>query len=161
MRFVTVNMFETVFGETTWDIHGSSLFSPIECYRDQVGPMFDNAFTSLIEDLSQTGLLDHTMVLAMGEFGRTPKINPTGGRDHWPACWPIVMAGGGIQGGRVVGESDDTASAPKNCPTTPAEVAATVYHALGIDLATKLQGPQGRLIRIVDPGVEPIQELFV
>ena len=131
MRFVTVNMFDTVFGETTWDIHGSSPFSPIECYRDQVGPMFDNAFTSLIEDLSQTGLLDHTMVLAMGEFGRTPKINPVGGRDHWPSCWPIIMAGGGIQRGRVVGESNDIASTPKNRPTTPAEVAATVYHALG------------------------------
>jgi hypothetical protein len=159
VRFVTVNMFETVFGETTWDIHGSTPFSPIECYSNHVGPMFDNAFTSLIEDLSKTGRLDNTLVLAMGEFGRTPKINPAGGRDHWPACWSIVMAGGGIQGGRVVGESDQTASAPKTRPTTPAEVAATVYHALGIGLATELPGPQGP-VRIVDPGVEPIRELF-
>ena len=161
VRFVTVNMFETVFDEITWDIHGSSPFSPIECYSDLVGPMFDNAFTSLIEDLSQTGMLDNTLILATGEFGRTPKINPAGGRDHWPACWPIVMAGGGIQGGRVVGESDDIGGAPKSRPTTPAEVLATVYHALGIDLETELPGPQDRPIRVVDHGVEPIQELFV
>ncbi len=161
VRFVTVNMFETVFDEITWDIHGSSPFSPIECYSDLVGPMFDNAFTSLVEDFSKTGMLDNTLILALGEFGRTPKINPAGGRDHWPACWPIVMAGGGIQGGRVVGESDDIGGAPKSRPTTPAEVAATVYHALGIELETELPGPQDRPIRVVDHGVEPIQELFV
>ncbi len=161
VRFVTVNMFETVFDEITWDIHGSSPFSPIECYSDLVGPMFDNAFTSLVEDLSQTGMLDNTLILATGEFGRTPKINPAGGRDHWPACWPVVMAGGGIEGGRVVGESDDIGGAPKSRPTTPAEVAATVYHALGIELGTELPGPQDRPIRVVDHGVEPIQELFV
>jgi uncharacterized protein (DUF1501 family) len=122
--------------------------------------MFDNAFTSLIEDLAQTGMLDNTLVLAMGEFGRTPKINPAGGRDHWPNCWPMVIAGGGVQGGRVVGESDATASEPKTRPVTPAEVAATVYHAVGIDLATKLPGPEGKQIPIVDEGVQPIQELF-
>ena len=160
VRFVTINMFETVFDEITWDIHGSSPFSPIECYSNQVGPMFDNAFTSLIEDLALTGMLDNTLVLAMGEFGRTPKINPAGGRDHWPGCWPMVIAGGGIQGGRVVGESDATAAEPKTRPTTPAEVAATVYHATGIDLATQLPGPDGKLIGIVDEGVEPIHELF-
>ena len=160
VRFVTVNMFETVFDEITWDIHGSSPFSPIECYSNLVGPMFDNGFTSLVEDLSRTGLLDSTMIVATGEFGRTPKINPAGGRDHWPACWPVVMAGGGIQGGRVVGESDDIGGAPKSRPTTPAEVTATVYHGLGIDLETELPGPQSRPIRVVDHGVEPIMELF-
>ncbi len=160
VRFVTVNMFETVFDEITWDIHGSSPFSPIECYSNLVGPMFDNGFTSLVEDLSRTGLLDNTMIVATGEFGRTPKINPAGGRDHWPACWPVVMAGGGIQGGRVVGESDDIGGAPKSRPTTPAEVTATVYHGLGIDLETELPGPQNRPIRVVDHGVEPIMELF-
>jgi hypothetical protein len=160
VRFVTVNMFETVFDEITWDIHGSSPFSPIECYSNLVGPMFDNGFTSLVEDLSRTGLLDSTMIVATGEFGRTPKINPAGGRDHWPACWPVVMAGGGIQGGRVVGESDDIGGAPKSRPTTPAEVTATVYHGLGIDLETELPGPQNRPIRVVDHGVEPIMELF-
>jgi hypothetical protein len=160
VRFVTINMFETVFDEITWDIHGSSPFSPIECYSNLVGPMFDNGFTSLIEDLSRNGMLDNTMVLAMGEFGRTPKINPAGGRDHWPACWSAVFAGGGVQGGRIVGESDEIGGTPKSRPTTPAEVAATVFHSLGIDLETLLPGPQDRPIRVVDHGVEPIMELF-
>jgi len=160
VRFVTVNMFETVFDEITWDIHGSTPFSPIECYSNLVGPMFDNGFTSLVEDLSQTGMLDNTMIVATGEFGRTPKINPAGGRDHWPACWPVVLAGGGIQGGRIVGESDEIGGAPKSRPTTPGEIAATVYHSLGIDLETQLPGPQNRPIRVVDHGVEPIMELF-
>jgi len=161
VRFVTVNMFETVFDEITWDIHGSSPFSPISCYRDLVGPMFDAAYAALLEDLHQRGLLQETMVLAMGEFGRTPKINPAGGRDHWPACWTISFAGGGVKGGQYVGESDEIGAAPKTRPVSPAEVAATVYHALGIPLETELPGSQGRPIRLVDHGVEPIHELFV
>ena len=88
VRFVTVNMFETVFDEITWDIHGSKPFSPISCYRDLVGPMFDMAYSSLLEDLQDRGLLTNTMVVAMGEFGRTPKVNPAGGRDHWPHAGP-------------------------------------------------------------------------
>ncbi len=160
VRYVTVNMFETVFDEITWDIHGSSPFSPIECYSNLVGPMFDNAFSSLIQDLSQSGQLDNTLIMATGEFGRTPKVNPAGGRDHWPQCWSMIMAGGGVQGGRVVGESDQTGSAPKTRPISPAEVAATVYHAIGVDLDTELPGPDGQPVRVVDPGVEPVMELF-
>ncbi len=160
VRFVTVNMFETVFNEITWDIHGSAPFSPISCYTDLVGPMFDNAFSSLLEDLQDRGLLDDTIVVAMGEFGRTPKINPAGGRDHWPGCWTNVFAGGGIQGGRVVGESDEIGALPKDRPVTPAEVAATVYHLLGVDLETELEGPQGRPVPVVDYNVHPIQELI-
>ena len=160
VRFVTVNMFETVFNEITWDIHGSAPFSPIECYKNEVGPNFDNAYTALLEDLARTGLLGNTMVLAFGEFGRTPKINPAGGRDHHPACWTGLFAGGPIQGGRVVGASDETGYAPINRPVSTAEVAATVYQGLGISLDTLLPGPQGRPIPIVDPGVEAISELF-
>lgn len=160
VRFVTVNMFETVFNEITWDIHGSAPFSPISCYTDLVGPMFDNGFSSLIEDLHNSGLLETTMVVAMGEFGRTPKINPAGGRDHWPPCWTIVFAGAGVQGGRVVGVSDETGSEPKDRPVTPAEVVASVYYGLGIDLETELEGPQGQPIPIVAYNVEPIHELF-
>ena len=103
VRFVTVNMFETVFNEITWDIHGSAPFSPISCYRDLVGPMFDHAYSSLLEDLHDRGLLQDTLVLAMGEFGRTPKVNPAGGRDHWTNCWTMLMGGGGIKGGQVIG----------------------------------------------------------
>lgn len=161
VRFVTVNMFETVFDEITWDIHGSKPFSPISCYRDLVGPMFDMAYSSLLEELSERGLLDNTLVAATGEFGRTPKVNPAGGRDHWPQCWTAIMAGGGIRGGQAVGASDEIGAMPKDRPTTPAEVAATVYKALGISLDTELPGAQGRPIPLVDRGVQPIQELFV
>jgi hypothetical protein len=161
VRFVTVNMFETVFDEITWDIHGSKPFSPISCYRDLVGPMYDMAYSSLLEDLASRGLLTNTMVVSMGEFGRTPKVNPAGGRDHWPACWTIMMAGGGVKGGQIIGASDDIGATPKDRPTTPAEVAATIFHSLGIPLETELPGVGGRPIRVVDNGVEPIRELFV
>jgi uncharacterized protein (DUF1501 family) len=144
----------------TWDIHGSAPFTSIGSMDTYLAPMFDSAYTSLIEDLSDRGLLDSTVIVATGEFGRTPKINPAGGRDHWPQCWSMVMAGGGIKGGRVVGISDEIASAPLDRPVTPGEVAATVYTALGIPLNTELPGPQGRPIRLVDHGVEPIRELL-
>jgi hypothetical protein len=160
VRFVTVNMFETVFNEITWDIHGSAPFSPIECYSNLVGPMYDHAYTSLIEDLHERGLLANTLVVSMGEFGRTPKINPAGGRDHWPQCWTMMMAGGGIKGGQIVGSSDEIGAYPKDRPTTPAEIAATVYRALDIDIDTELPGLQGRPIKVVDHGVNPINELF-
>jgi hypothetical protein len=161
VRFVTINMFETVFDEITWDIHGSKPFSPISCYRDLVGPMFDHGFSSLVQDLQDRRLLDSTMIVGMGEFGRTPKVNPAGGRDHWPQCWTILMAGGGIKGGQVVGASDDIAAAPRDRPTTPAQIAATIYHALGVPLELELPGAQNRPIPLVDRGVEPIKELFI
>ncbi|MDZ4857965.1 MAG: DUF1501 domain-containing protein [Candidatus Hydrogenedentes bacterium] len=159
VRFCTINMFETVFNEITWDIHGSAPFSPIECYSDLVGPMLDKGLGTLLEDLKQRGMLDNTLIVAMGEFGRTPKINPAGGRDHWPQVWSILMAGGGIQGGRVVGKTDDIGAYPVERPVTPAEVIATVYDRLGIDLETELDSPGGRPIPVVDFGVKPIMEL--
>jgi hypothetical protein len=161
VRFVTVNMFETVFNDITWDIHGSAPFSPIQCYSDLVGPMFDNAYSSLLEDLSDRGLLQSTLVLATGEFGRTPRINPAGGRDHWPQCWTVVLAGGGIKGGQIVGSSDNIGGAPKDRPVMPAHVAATVYKCLGLPIETELKTPQGRVVRLVDHGFDPIDELLV
>jgi len=160
VRFVTVNMFETVFNEITWDIHGSAPFSPIQAYRDLLGPMFDNAYASLLEDLASRGMLDNTLVVAMGEFGRTPKINPAGGRDHWPQCWTMSMAGGGVKGGQVVGASDELGAYPKDRPVPAAAVAATMMYALGIDIDKELPGPQGRPMPVVDRGIEPIKELF-
>ncbi len=160
VRFVTVNMFETVFNEITWDIHGSAPFSPIEAYRDLLGPMFDNAYATLLEDLHDRGLLDDTMVVATGEFGRTPKINPAGGRDHWPQCWSLALAGGGIRGGQVVGASDEIGAYPHDRPVPAAAVTATILHGLGVDLDTDLPGPQSRPIRVVDQGIEPVMELF-
>src|SRR5215469_11410779 len=161
VRFVTINMFETVFNDITWDIHGSAPFSPISCYSELVGPMFDNAYSSLLEDLSNQGLLDSTLVLATGEFGRTPRINPAGGRDHWPQCWTVVLAGGGIKGGQTVGASDAIGAAPQDRPVMPAHLAATVYKCLGIPVDTELKTPQGRVVRLVDHGFDPIDELLV
>src|SRR5262249_24915610 len=103
VRFVTVNMFETVFDEVTWDIHGSRPFTDIAQMAREVAPNFDQAFSALLEDLHVRGLLPTTMVTALGEFGRTPKINPAGGRDHHPGVWTILMGGGPLRGGRVVG----------------------------------------------------------
>jgi len=160
VRFVTINTFITVFDEITWDIHGSRPFSPISCYRDLVGPMFDNAFSSLLEDLGQRGLLKNTLVVATGEFGRTPKVNPAGGRDHWPACWTAIFAGGGVRGGQVVGASDPIGGVPKDRPVSAPEMAATVYHLMGLDLETFLPAQLGRIVPLVDSNARPIHELL-
>lgn len=160
VRFVTVNMFETVFDEVTWDIHGSRPFTDIAQMSREVVPNFDRAYTALLEDLMTRGLYSNTVVTAMGEFGRTPKINPAGGRDHHPGVWTILMGGGPIRGGRIVGESDELGYRPKSRPVTTGEVAATLYRALGLDPHRELPGPQNRPIPLVDFGVEPIRELF-
>src|SRR5262249_5585769 len=101
VRLVTVNMFDTVFGQVTWDCHanGGDLSSTLEDYKETLCPMLDAAYTALLDDLETTGLLAGTLVVAMGEFGRTPRLNNRGGRDHWPGVWSILMAGGGIRGG--------------------------------------------------------------
>jgi len=160
VRFVTVNMFETVFDEITWDIHGSKPFTDIQEMSKLVAPNFDQAYSTLLDELQARGLLSNTMVLAMGEFGRTPKINPAGGRDHHPGVWTIVMGGGPIQGGRVIGESDELGYAPKSRPVTSGEVAATVFRGLGLDPHKDLPGPQGRPIPLAEYSLQPIKELF-
>src|SRR5947209_6540070 len=134
VRFVTVNTFLTVFNEITWDIHGSSPFTSIQGMKEIVAPMYDQGYSALIEDLSERGMLENTMVCNLAEFGRTPRINPAGGRDHWPQCWTIYFAGGGVKGGRVVGKSDEIGAYPVERPVKPAEVVATIFYALGRDL---------------------------
>ncbi len=156
VRFVTVNMFSTVFDELTWDMHGAKPFTPMAAYRDHVGPMFDMAYSSLLDDLASHGLLATTMVVAMGEFGRTPRINPAGGRDHWTQCYTVLAGGGPLRGGTVIGSSDAHAAEPKDRPVTPAELAATIYRGMGIPLGTELQPG----LPVVEPGVAPIGELF-
>jgi hypothetical protein len=160
VRFVTVNTFLTVFDEITWDIHGSKPFTSIEGMRDIVAPMYDQGYGALLDDLSERGLLDRTLVCNLQEFGRTPRINPAGGRDHWPQCWTVYFAGGGVQGGRVVGRSDPIGAVPAERPIEPSEVVATIYRSLGLDLETKLPGPQNRPFPLVDFGVHEIRELF-
>jgi uncharacterized protein (DUF1501 family) len=103
-------------------------------------------------------LLNKTLVLATGEFGRTPKLNPRGGRDHWPGVWSILFAGAGVRGGQVIGSSDRIGAEPRDRPVSPAEVAATVYHALGIDTSIRLPARDGRSFPLVSAA--PIRELF-
>jgi uncharacterized protein (DUF1501 family) len=120
--------------------------------------MFDLAFTRLLTDLSDRGLLDRTLVVATGEFGRTPHPNCNGGRDHWTRCWTTILAGGGVQGGRVVGRSDAVAGEPADRPVTPAELVATIFHALGIPPRATIPGPAGTPVRVSDAA--PVRELF-
>ncbi len=160
VRFVTINTFLTVFDEVTWDIHGSKPFTSIEGMRDIVAPMYDQAYSALIDDLHQRGMLDSTLVTCLAEFGRTPKVNPAGGRDHWPQCFTVSFAGGGVRGGQAVGASDPIGGVPDDRPTVPAEVIATILHSLGLDVNAHLPGPSGRPFPLVDIGHGPIHELF-
>lgn len=161
VRFVTINTFLTVFDEITWDIHGSKPFTTIDGMKNIVAPMYDQGYAALIEDLHQRGLLDDTLVCGLAEFGRTPKVNPAGGRDHWPQCFTCTFAGGGVQGGRAVGASDPIGAVPAERPTAPGEVIATIFKSLGLDLHHELPGPGGRPFPLVDFGVREIKELFV
>jgi len=160
VRLVTVNMFDTVFDSITWDCHADAgaLPTTLDDYRDILCPMFDQAYTALLDDLAERGLLETTLVVAMGEFGRTPRLNPRGGRDHWPGVWSILFAGGGVTGGQIVGSSDRIGSEPRDRPVTPAEVAATIYHALGIDNRTLIPGLDGQLTPLIT--ASPIAELL-
>jgi hypothetical protein len=160
VRFVTINTFLTVFDEITWDIHGSKPFTSIEGMKDIVCPMYDQAYSALIEDLHARGLLDETLVAGLAEFGRTPKVNPAGGRDHWPQCFTCSFAGGGVKGGRVVGASDTIGGFPAERPVGPGDVVATIFHSLGLDHTGTLPGPAGRPFALTDFGTEPIRELF-
>jgi hypothetical protein len=160
VRLVTVNMFDSVFDNLSWDCHadGGALATTLSDYRDTLCPMFDKAYATLLDDLHQRGLLANTLVLAMGEFGRTPQLNPRGGRDHWPGVWSILFAGAGVRGGQVVGSSDANGAEPRDRPVLPAQAAATVYRLLGIDPALPLQTPDGRPVPLTDAA--PINELL-
>jgi hypothetical protein len=140
VRFVTVH-----YGG--WDFHNQITANT----RGQLPP-FDQAFAALIRDLDARGLLDKTLVMVSSEFGRTPKINGTAGRDHWPKVFSVVLAGGGIKRGFVYGKSDATASEPEEDGLTVEDLAHTVYHCLGIDADKKLMSPGDRPIDIVREG---------
>lgn len=121
-------------------------------------PEFDRAFVTLLEDLEQRGLLDSTLVLVIGDFGRTPKINFSGGRDHWPGAFSVALAGAGIQGGAVIGETDGHASEPIRRPVSIEDLGATVYEALEIDYRKNYHA-NGRPIAINKEG-QPVEELW-
>jgi uncharacterized protein (DUF1501 family) len=115
-------------------------------------PLLDIAFAGLITDLEQRGLLDSTLVILNSEFGRTPKINAGGGRDHWPRVFSIVLAGGGIKRGQVYGASDGLAAEPVKTPLSVEDYAHTIYHLLGIDAKKDLMSPGNRPQQIVMNG---------
>ncbi len=133
-RFLSINQYPSVFDMPTWDCHAASgsLSCNLKDYQQTVAPSFDLYFSQLLISLQERGLLERTLVVATGEFGRTPKLNSNGGRDHWAGCWTTLFAGGGVQGGHVIGESDAIASEPKTQPVHARDIAATVLHSLGI-----------------------------
>ncbi len=130
-----------------WDMHDNILGG----MRSQV-PALDQAFGTLIRDLDRRGLLDSTLVCIASEFGRTPKVNGTAGRDHWPKVFSVLLAGGGIKRGIVYGKSDATASEPEDNPLTVEDWVATIYHCLGINADKELMAPGNRPIEIVNDG---------
>jgi uncharacterized protein (DUF1501 family) len=145
----------------SWDTHGNNF----HCLKENLLPEFDRGFSALIEDLSQRGLLDQTLLMVTSEMGRKPKIGDPrsggvsgAGRDHWTHCLTDLLAGGGIRGGQVFGTSDKRAEYPAEKPVTPAHIARTVYHAMGITDLTA-SDRQGRPFRLLDYG-RPLTELF-
>ena len=148
VRLVQINWLRSNIGGTGgpgYDTHANHF----ALTRDQLYPPTDQAFSTLIEDLEERGLLDETIVIFFNEFGRTPKVNPRGGRDHWPQCYSTLLAGGGIEGGRVYGASDRIGAYPAADPVTPKDVLATLYHLLGVDIETHLYDKLNRPSKLV------------
>src|SRR5690606_30579333 len=108
VRYVEVNTFNQFEGKVTWDAHGCTQTAPgtLFDYRDQIGPKYDRSVAALFDDMKSTGLWDQTLIVSTGEMGRTPRINEHNGRDHWPHVWSGFLAGGGLEGGQVIGNSD-------------------------------------------------------
>jgi hypothetical protein len=155
-RFVTAAGYHS----TSWDTHSDNDKS----HRDRLAPPLDRTLTALIDDLDERGLLATTLVIAMGEFGRTPVINPNLGRDHWPNCWSLALTGGGIKTGQVIGSSDEKGYNVASRVVTMGDLYATIYKALGIDWSKEYMSPIGRPIKIAnsldDRTGEPIAELL-
>jgi len=149
VRFVQVN-------RGGFDNHGNIF----EAMRNH-GSTMDPALASLISDLNASGLLSKTLVVVLSEFGRTPRINDGGGRDHWARVFSAFMAGGGIKGGSIVGASDKDGMDPAERPVKPFDLHATICHALGIDLNREIITQQGRPMRLLRKDGQPIEELFV
>ena len=147
VRFVTVN-----YGG--WD-HHAKIFENL----DRKLPEFDRGFSALVEDLNARGLLAETLLLCMGEFGRTPKLNKDKGRDHWGPAASLLFAGAGVKPGQVIGSTDKQGAYVTRRPVSPADVACTVYETLGIDPRKQLRTPDGRPIELLDQG-ETVKELF-
>jgi uncharacterized protein (DUF1501 family) len=154
VKFVTVYFSNSIGGRSKtrggWDTHGfdnTRMFPIVEAYHH---PITDQTLPTLIDDLEERGLLDETLVIWMGEFGRTPKINKNESRDHWPQCYSVLLAGGGVKRGYVYGVSDETASHPLEGPVKPDDLAATMYYLLGIYPRTEIRDLTNRPLPIAD-----------
>jgi hypothetical protein len=154
VRFVNVNDKVRNGQLENWDSHENNF----KRLNDDLLPPADQAFSALIEDMDTRGLLDSSLVIAMGEFGRTPQINKSAGRDHWPDVYSVVLAGGGIRGGSVYGSSDKIGAYPATDPVTPGDLAATIFWRLGMDHTAEIRDLTGRPYRVADG--EPIKKLF-
>jgi hypothetical protein len=153
VRLVTVNWHDD--GMNFWDTHGDN-FNQL---KNRLMPPADAGFAALLDDLDARGLLEETLVVWVGEFGRNPKITPgNAGREHWPRCYSAALAGAGIRGGHVHGASDRWGAYPARDPVHPEDLAATIYHALGIDPATEVRDPLDRPLRITEG--RPVTTLF-
>ncbi len=151
-RFVQIKWYDVVAFDA-WDTHGADL-PGMRRMEQQLCPRLDQGLATLIDDLHERGLLESTLVVVAGEFGRTPKINKNGDRDHWPHCFSVMLAGAGLPGGAVVGASDDKGAYPERTPISPTDFAATLYEILGIHVATDL-----RVRPFILDGI-PVSELF-
>jgi hypothetical protein len=151
-RFVTV-LWDAPDGYS-WDSHRNS-----DDVKSHLLPGLDQALSALLADLSDRGLLDETLVVCLGEMGRTPRGNAQWGRDHWSFCFPAVLAGAGVRGGCVYGRSDRDAAYPTEHPVSPEDLAATVFDALGVDPHGTINDREGRPVALVDGG-RPLRELF-
>lgn len=141
VRLVFVN---DAHNNMKWDTHDANYGGGVERHMRET----DQALSALLEDLDQRGLLETTIVVWMGEFGRTPKRKPDGGRDHWPSVYSVLLAGGGIRGGRVIGASDSLGAQPKEGRVSPEDILTTIYHLLGLPLTTEVHDPLGRPVPI-------------
>lgn len=142
-------------GNPLWDTHSKNT----DRLKNNLCPPFDQAFSTLLGDLQQRGLLKETLVVVMGEFGRTPKINTRGGRDHWGACYSVALAGGGVPGGLTIGSSDAHGAYPKSRPLRPPDLAATIFHLLGIPANAEFKDRLNRPLPVVEGG-SPIREII-
>jgi len=151
VRLVTVNWARD---DAFWDTHKDNF----KDLKTKLLPPFDLGFSALLEDLDRRGLLEDTLVVCLGEFGRTPKINGQAGRDHWAACNSVVLAGAGIRPAMVHGASDRTAAYPTTRPISPDDLAATIYHLLGVDPRTEIRDRLSRPLALTNGRV--LHELF-
>jgi len=155
-RLVEAGVRCVTIDHTNWDTHDNNF----DTLRRSLLPALDGGLSTLFRDLADRGLLETTLVVVTGEFGRTPRINRNAGRDHWGPAFTVALGGGGIQGGRVLGRTDARAERPADSPHGPEDLAATMYHLLGIDPREEFITPEGRPVAIVGAGGRVIQALL-